>query len=155
MHHLDAGLGVIRGTVEALRGRLIEHPRQGHVNGLENAALHRQQMGREDEITGKPALARQRLLQLGEVPVRVADRVGAIVLGDFPEQQFAFGIAARAGDARGCVDDDFARRIDEPELGQRDQREQRGRRIAPRIGDELRIGKARARELGEPIHRLG
>src|SRR5438552_11342367 len=70
VHHLHAGLGVVGRAVEALGGRLIEHARQRHVNRFENAALHRQEMRREHEVARKSPLARQRLLQLGEMAVR-------------------------------------------------------------------------------------
>src|SRR5467141_2714889 len=111
-------------------------------------------MRREDEVAREPALARQRLLQLGEMAMRVPDRVRAKVLGDFPKEQLAFGISSGARDAGGRVDDDFTRRIDKPELRERNQREQRGRRIAPRIRDELGIGEARPSELGQAVDRV-
>ena len=55
--------------------------------------------------------ARERRAHLVQVPVRVADAVRAIVLGDFGEQQLALGRIAGAGHAaRGVGDDRRARR---------------------------------------------
>ncbi len=87
--------------------------------------------------------------------MRVADGVGAVVLGHFSEQELAFGIAPRPGDTGGRIDDDFARGIDEPKLRQRDQRQQRRSRIAPRISDEVGVGELGPREFGQSVHGVG
>ncbi len=78
------------------------------MNRLENAAFDREEVRREHEITREPAFTGQRLLQLGEMAVRVADGVGAIVLGDLAEQELALGIAAGAGNTRRRIDDYLA-----------------------------------------------
>src|SRR5437667_398317 len=76
-------------------------------------------------------------------------------VGDFSERQLALGIAPGTGDTGGRVDDDLARRIDQPKLRQRNQGQQGGRRIASGIRDELGIGEPRPREFGQPIDRVG
>src|SRR5439155_967088 len=92
------------------------------LHGLPRRSFH--------QVAGEPALTLQRRPQFGEMAMRVAHGVGAVVLRHFSEQQLALGMAARAGDARRRVDHDFARRVDEPALRQRDQRDERGGRVA-------------------------
>ena len=96
MQDLHAGLAVIGCAVQPFGRGLVEHPRQRHVDRLEYAALHRQQMRREDEVARESAFAREGLTQLRQMAVRVPGGVGAIVLRNLAEQQIAFGIAAGA-----------------------------------------------------------
>src|SRR2546426_2649159 len=114
-----------------------------------------EQVGCQLQVPRDPASALQRRPPLGEVAVRVPHRVGAVVRRHFAEQQLAAGIAAGAGDARGRVDHHFAGRVDEATPRQRDQRDERRGRVAPRIGDELGPSHLRSRELGQPVHRFG
>src|SRR6059036_1812298 len=109
----DAGLAVIRGLVQPLRRRLVEHPRKRNMDRFEDPSLHGQEMGREDEIAAEAALARQRGPELGKVAVLISHRVGPEVLGHLPEQQLAPGRPAGAGHARCRVDHHFARRVDQ------------------------------------------
>ena len=78
------------------------------MDRFENAALYRQEMRSEHQITAESAFARQRCLQLGQMAMRVANRVGTIILRDFAEQQLALRIASGAGDTRRRIDDDLA-----------------------------------------------
>jgi len=48
------------------------------------------------------------LLQLGEMAVGVADRVGAEVLGHFAEEELPLGVSPGPRDTRRRVDDHFA-----------------------------------------------
>ena len=88
------------------------------------------------------------------MPVCVADRVRAEVFGDFSKQQLALGIAPRPSDAGRGVDEDFARLVDEAELRQRDQREERRGRITAGIGHEIGGGQFGTGEFRESVHRI-
>ena len=87
--------------------------------------------------------------------MRVASGVRPIVLGHLAEQQLAPRVPSGAGDARRGVDHDLAPGIDQPAFGERDQGEQRRRRIAAGVGHELGRGDARPGEFGEAVHGLG
>src|SRR5690348_10453685 len=52
--HHHAWLPVVRGFIEPLGGRLIDDPRERHVNRLEDPALHGEQVRREDQIAVEP-----------------------------------------------------------------------------------------------------
>jgi hypothetical protein len=67
---------------------------------------------------------------LGEVSVFVADPIGAVILGDFPEQQFRFWGIACAGDTGGGIDDDGGLRTQVTTLQERQERQEDGGRVA-------------------------
>ena len=91
----------------------------------------------------------ERRAHLLEMPVRVADAVGAIVLRDLAEQQLALRRVAGASHAARGVGDDRRARRDETPLDERREREQDRRRIAAGIGDELRV-RRRSRAIRAP-----
>src|SRR2546425_7196428 len=96
----DTRLAVIRGLVQPLCRRLVEHPRERNMDRFEDPPLHGQEMGREDEIAGESALALQGRPELGKVAVLVPHRVGPEVLGYLSEQQLALGRPAGTRHAR-------------------------------------------------------
>ena len=83
--------------------------------------------------------------------VLVADTVGAIVFGDFGEEQLTFRRIPRPGHAAGGVRDDCGALSDEAEREQRrDGEEDRGR-IAPRIRDDVGARDERPIQLRESV----
>ena len=95
--------------------------------------------------------ALERRAHLLRVPVRVADAVRAIVLGDFGEQQLALRRIPGAGHAARRVGDDRRALGDEAALEQRRERDEDRRRIAPGIRDELGAGDQRPIQLSESV----
>src|SRR5579859_3358824 len=83
----------------------------------------------------------------------VADLVGAEILVDLGEELFDGGLSARPGGAGFGVDHD-RRWIDEVAADERQDAEQRARRIASRIGDDTRLAQFTAMELTEAVYRF-
>ena len=77
-----------------------------------------------------------------------ADAVGHEVLGHRDEVRLGGGRAAGAGDAGLRVDDDVG---DRAAARQRGQREQRRRRVAAGVGDEVGAGDLLAVDLGQAV----
>ena len=90
---------------------------------------------------------RELLLDLGRVAV-ARDAVGVDVLVDGDEVGRVGGRAAGAGDAGLGVDHDVG---DQARAGERREREDRGGRVAARVGDEVGVADLLAVELGQPV----
>mmetsp|Transcript_22975 Transcript_22975/g.39438 ORF Transcript_22975/g.39438 Transcript_22975/m.39438 type:complete len:275 (+) Transcript_22975:897-1721(+) len=121
-----------------------------YVRGGEHAAAHGDQVRRERHdhvLVGGVADA---LLDLGSVAV-AGDAVRVHAVLDLSEQQVLFGAATGAADAALGIDRDVVR-VDEVALDQRQQRQLRARRVAPRIGDEPGGSDLVPGELDETIH---
>ncbi len=93
----------------------------------------------------------QLLLDLRRVAV-ARDAVGVDVLIDGHEVGLVSGAAAGAGHAGLGVDDDVG---DQAGARQRRQRQDRGGRVAARVGDQLGAGDLVAVELRQPVDRVG
>src|ERR1051325_4802895 len=149
----NARLPVVRRLVNLLGRAAVEGPRERDVDGLEDAALHGQEMRREDEVTAEAALASQGRSKLRKVAVLVPHRVRPEVLRHLAEQELAPGSAAGAGDAGCGADHDLPRRVDQLPPREGDEGEKRRGRVAARIGHELGDRDARPRPPGEAVHR--
>src|SRR3989441_8622150 len=60
VQHPHAWLVRVDRLVDPFRRGLVEHARERYVDGLENPALHRQEMRREHQVAREPALPRER-----------------------------------------------------------------------------------------------
>src|SRR6266550_672769 len=112
-------------------------------------------MGREHEVAHESALAREGRLELREVAVLVAGRIGAEVLGHLAEQEVPLERPARARHAGGGIDHHLAGLVDQPAPRERQECEQRRGGIAPGISHQVRRRDMRAGDLRQPVDRVG
>ena len=108
---------------------------------------------RERDRAARARVAEHGLLDLRDVLV-TAEAVGAQVVLDLHEAVVLGCLPASARHAGQARDDDPLRR-DDARLHERRDGERDRRRVAPRVRDEPGAGEPRARELGEPVARLG
>jgi len=95
------------------------------MNGLEDAPLDGEQVGRKDQVARESALAHEGRLELREVAVLVARRISAEVLGHLTEQQVPLERPAGAGDTGGGIDHHLPGFVDQTATREREQGEQR------------------------------
>ena len=108
------------------------------VDGLEDAAIERQELRGEAELVLFEA---GDLEHFGDVAV-VEDGVRREVFGDFAEAGLEAGLASRAADAGFGVADDAGGAIDHAGFDQRAEGEIGGGGVAAGVGDEARGGDA-------------
>ena len=110
--------------------------------------------GQNVSSTVLPVVLLQHRLDLADVAVRAAGRVGREVLADLAEQQVLAQRAARAGGAALGVGHDVGR-LDQPLAQQRHERQQHRGRVAARVRDEPRAREAVAVDLASGRTRPG
>src|SRR4029077_3486784 len=155
VQHRDARLVGIHRFVDSFGRRPVDHPRERDVNGLEDAALDGEQVRREHQVARESALAGQGRLELREVAVLVARRIGAEGLGHLTEQQVPRERPAGARDTGGGIDHHLSGLVDQTASSERQQGEQRRGRIAAGVRHEVRAREMRAGDLGQPVPRVG
>jgi hypothetical protein len=124
----------------------IAFARRLAVAGRENAAAHRDEVGREQHRRF------QRHFHFGRMTV-IDKAVGGEASVDRAETSRFLRVAARAADSRGGIDDQAAR-IDESAVHQRLQREDRGRGVAACGGHRFRATDCRAVQLRNAVDEL-
>ena len=97
--------------------------------GGQNTAVHWQQMRRELDTHVTPRNGREFLVELAQVPMRAANRIGLRALGQFGMEKVFFQRPPCPGDPAFQVKDD-AVKVDAPGFDQRTQDILAGRRIA-------------------------
>ena len=143
-------LTVIR-EVQQVRDRAVVEVRaERQVAGRQNAARLRHEMGDEGHREWR-AGAGKALLDLGPMSMALQP-VGAGRLGQLGEQVVRAGPASGAADARLGVHDHVADEQAGPR--ERDERQQRGGRVAARVRDQLRAAQRVTAPLGQPVHRV-
>ena len=124
---------------------------KSHVAGHKLPLVERQQVRRECEreiaVGGVGIQSPELLLDLGRVPV-TRDAVCADVLIDRDEVGLLARDTTGAGDARLGVDHEV---VDRAGAGQRCQTDDRGRRVAARVRDEVGSSDLVAVELGQAV----
>ena len=123
-----------------------------HIDGREDAPVHRHQMRGEADDHLAPGGERKFLVELGHVAV-MADAIGVEAFRDFREQHGLLRRPARAGHARLGVDHDLIE-IDRLGLDQRDQRKFGATGVAAGIGDQPRLLDLAPVDFGEAVDRL-
>ena len=109
-------------------------------------------MRRERDRHGLAGEARERALDLGDVPV-AGRLVGLNAALDLAHVRALGRLAPGARDARLAVDRD--RRVEQAGLGERREGERRGRRVAAGIRDLARVEHVLAEQLGQPVGPVG
>ena len=122
---------------------------EADIGGHKLAAAHWNEMRREIHEDGFSRRRRDFLLDLRCMPV-TGDTVRGKPLSRLREQDVLLERASGPGHARLCIDDDV-RGVDEFGADDRQEREQRRRRIASRAGDESRGCDLFAVKLRQPV----